>query len=185
MHIDKSDRKALSEYITGEYCGKRLKEIRLYVTNYQYPFENKQGWHLCDSAIEMEFDDESFFTFCFDPAWEVLDFFDKPYLEVNPESRSKVFSQTKHGLWSPFLNNTLDAIDIHWNWYKDFEDNTYFIPQVMKFEFNDNRKFMLAAVQVGVDQGAIVLELDSEGEIIMGFTEEIWEILTTEILRLE
>ena len=181
--MDKSDRKKLQQYITEKYTGLRLRDVRLYVGSYKVPFENKQGWHLCDVAVEFEFDEDSIFTFCFDPEWELLDFFDKSYVEMVPETQTKMFRQSQHGLWQPFVGNTLENIDIHWNWYQDFDENTYYIPQVIKFEFVDDKKFIVAGVNVGVDKGDIVLNLDSEGDIIVGFTEEIWSIITDEILR--
>lgn len=183
--MDKTDKRALIERINTDYIGRRLKDVKLYVLNYKFPFENKQGWHLCDSAIELTFDEDTYFTFCFDEEWELLDFFNRPYLEIYPDAEAKLFQQTRQGLWSPFIENTLEDIDIHWNWYEDFEENTYHVPQVIRFEFIDGKKFIIAAVEVGFEDKSITLNLDSEGEIIIGFTQEIWSIISDEILRLE
>ncbi len=180
MKPDKQNPEEIINYIRETYSGCRLRDVSLYVGNYQFPFENKQGWHLCDVALELQFGDETFFTFAFDPEWEVLDYFGISYSAMVPDTRTKVFKQSKHSLWAPFIGNTLEDIRISWNWYEDFDGNRYYIPQLMEFLFVDGKQFTVAAVMVGLEKEELVLSLDSEGEILVGFSAEIQQILSSQ-----
>jgi hypothetical protein len=179
--IDKTNKQKLSDYISESYCNKKLLEVNLYVVNYKYPFENKGGWQLTDAGIELKFENERTFTLCFDREWELVDFFDKPLNEISAFEDVNVFVQTKNIHWKPLLNNYVDRINIHWNWYTDFDENTFYIPQVVEFVFVDSKKLLLAAVSISVKKDTIQIHLDSEGEILIGFTEEIQEIIRQEI----
>ena len=179
--IDKTDKEKLSDYISERYCGKKLIEAKIYVVNYKFPFENKGGWQLADAGIELRFEDERTFTLCFDREWELVDFFDKPINEISAFEGLSIFDQAGNNRWKPLLNNYLDKIDIHWNWYTDFDENTFYIPQVVELVFVDSKKLILAAVGIGVKEDTIHIYLDSEGEILIGFTEEIQEIIKQEI----
>jgi hypothetical protein len=181
--IDKKNKEQLAQYMMEQYCGKKLVEVKVFVHNYQFPFENKSGWQLADAGIQMKFEDESIFTYCFDREWEVVDFFDSP-LEEQIE-RVSAFDQSGSSLWKPLLNNYLNRMNFHWNWYADFENNVYFIPLVIEFIFVDNKRLSLAAVRIGIEKNEITINLDSEGEILAGFSEEIQSIIQTELNSLQ
>lgn len=157
--------------------GKTIQHPVYYLMNrpgYFYPDMPEQ---LVDSGVEIGFDDGSFFSMGMNFKYVAIDFFHEKFEDVInnyngqiPFLKLEVPADKK---WEPIIGKKIKTATVTWNWFEDLDEVKHFIPQDIEMELEDGLYLALCTTAYTLDEDGIsILGPDSEGEILVLFSEE-------------
>lgn len=156
---------------------KTIQQVHYYLLNrpgYFYPDQPEQ---LVDAAVELGFSDGSFFAFGMNFEYVAIDAHtgefaqkikafnkDVPYLKLDVSADAQ---------WAPFIGNTINEAQVTFNWFEDVDEQRHYIPQDLELVCSNGLYLAFCATAYAIDNDGIsILGPDSEGEVLVLFSEE-------------
>lgn len=156
---------------------KTLQAVHYYLLNrpgYFYPHQPEQ---LVDAAVELCFEDGSFFSMGMNFKYVAIDVFTEgfeglikkfnagiPYLKMPVATDKK---------WETYIGKKITKAEVTWNWFEDLEETRHYIPQDIEIHYEDGSYNAFCTTSYTLDEDGIsILGPDSEGEILVLFSEE-------------
>lgn len=165
------------QHIRQALLNKTLKAAHYYLINRPGYFYPNQPEQLVDAAVELQFGDESFFSMGMHFQYVAIDAFNEefgpriknfnasiPYVKLNLyEDRQ----------WAALMGKKITEVHVTWNWFEDLDEERHYIPQDIEMILEGGHYLAFCTTAYTLDEDGIsILGPDSEGEILVLFSEE-------------
>jgi hypothetical protein len=160
------------EELKNRIIGKQIKEISLF--NIDDPmFEIRDcDRQIVDGGIQFIFDDNSLFTFGWDPEMELMNYKFNSFEMLYADKFLTVDLDNDH-FWEPLKGQIITDIELHWTWYDDDNMNVIHIPDMILIKTDLGTQMMFGAFGFEVNNEEISkFNVDSEEWLVVFFDKQ-------------
>jgi len=166
-----------NELVQQAVQNKTLQAVNYYLLNrpgYFYPDQPEQ---LVDAAVELQFEDGSFFSMGMNFQYVAIDVFAEEFEGLIKKFNSNIpylkLPVATDKKWETYIGKKISTVLVTWNWFEDLDEVRHYIPQDIEIQFEDGTYTAFCTTSYTLDEDGIsILGPDSEGEILVLFSEE-------------
>lgn len=173
-----NDKNVVQQLYIDKLVGKVIEEVKLYVVN-SPRFDVKDcDRQVVDGAIEIKFEDSTYFCFGWDMENELLNVVFDKFEKLCDDEVFIALNIEGDYYWNKMLGQHVEKLDFEWTRIEYDNDLVHYLPSYIEFELSFNRKFLISTMQYEIRDGELInFEYDPTGWIFVFFDEQ--EILST------